>query len=139
MAEMFGAVASGVGIASFAVQIVDSGMKLNELWNAIKDAPEEIKWLKEDIDSINTILQELDAQQALTTCTPSATKVCYAACRRTAETLENVVTELENTISRKKRRGSLKVVLKKEILASHKTRLSEAKASLSLALQMQNS
>ena len=137
MAEVLGAAASGISIASFAVQIVDSGIKLNRLWNAIKDAPEDIAYLKEDVQSINTVLEEIKAQQALTTGPSSAPNGCLELCRRAAETLENVVKDLETTISKKRLRGSMKVALKRETLAKHRTRLSDAKTSLILAQQMQ--
>jgi len=42
MAEL-GLAASGIGIASLALQVGDCIVRLKSFWDAVKDAPEEIK------------------------------------------------------------------------------------------------
>lgn len=52
MAEILGIVIGGVSIASFAVQIDDNALKLKNFWNAVKDAPDEVKYVIEEIGTI---------------------------------------------------------------------------------------
>lgn len=57
MAQL-GIVASGLGIASFATQVGDSIGKLKSHWDAIKEAPEDIKWVMEEIETLNVVFHE---------------------------------------------------------------------------------
>ena len=49
MAEAFGVAASAVGIASLGIQIVNSVRQLLDLWTYIKEAPEFVRKLLEDL------------------------------------------------------------------------------------------
>lgn len=50
MAEVFGAVASGIGIAGVAAQAIDGIRKLQAFCNDIRDAPEDIKYLTTELE-----------------------------------------------------------------------------------------
>lgn len=44
MAEVLGVVASGISVASFAIQLADSIKKLEKFVDNVRDAPEDIKY-----------------------------------------------------------------------------------------------
>ncbi|PMD16219.1 hypothetical protein NA56DRAFT_709025 [Hyaloscypha hepaticicola] len=61
MAQL-GIVASGLGIASFATQVGDSIGKLKSHWDAIKEAPEDIKWSNHNhTHDLSALVLEADA------------------------------------------------------------------------------
>lgn len=64
MAEILGVVASGVSIAAFAGQIVSSIMKLKSYIDQVKDAPEHIRILVDEIDDLQLLLSELSDDQS---------------------------------------------------------------------------
>ena len=45
MAEILGVVASGAGIASLAVQIIENVQKIKSFSDAVKDAPAQMEWM----------------------------------------------------------------------------------------------
>jgi hypothetical protein len=51
-----GVVASGVSLASFALQLLDTVVKLRRLWTDIKDAPEEVIELLSEIEVLAGLL-----------------------------------------------------------------------------------
>ena len=134
MADALAVVASGVGVASFALQVVDCAAKLRRLWADIKDAPEDVINL---IDEIQTLSQVLDAINV--THKPAVGNAmfdqCYVFCEHSVRNLESVARDLEKLVRRKRPVGVLRVVLKKDIIAKHRSQLERAKTSLLLAQQ----
>ena len=53
MAEVLGVVASGVAVSQIAGQVTKSIFKLKQYWGQVQDAPDEIKYLLREIDSLN--------------------------------------------------------------------------------------
>jgi hypothetical protein len=47
---------SGLGVASLALQIGDCVIRLKGFWDAVKEAPEEIKNLIEEIETLSLVL-----------------------------------------------------------------------------------
>ncbi|KAG9566298.1 hypothetical protein KCU71_g4630, partial [Aureobasidium melanogenum] len=62
MAEVFGAVASGIGIAGVAAQAIDGIRKLQAFCNDIRDAPEEIKYLTTELEILLGTIASIEAQ-----------------------------------------------------------------------------
>jgi hypothetical protein len=82
MAEL-GIVASGMGIASLAIQIGDCIVRLKGFCDAVKDAPEEIKHLIEEIDTLSLVLSgfETNEQPELNPGHEATTK-CFQLCKK---------------------------------------------------------
>ena len=59
MAEIFGAVASGAGLVSLAVQLAESSQKLKALLKAYRDAPEVVVKLSYELETMLQILRQL--------------------------------------------------------------------------------
>jgi hypothetical protein len=56
MAEIFGAVASGAGLISLALQLLESSQKLRAFCNASKDAPEVVGELGYELETMSLSL-----------------------------------------------------------------------------------
>jgi hypothetical protein len=138
MAEMLCIVASGMGIASLAIQIGNSIMKLKDLWNAVKEAPEEVKYLIEEIGTLSLVLSEMGAswnEDDGGQIGSAASKKCVDLCRKGADILGTVVREAEQEIAKRRRIGSVKMVLKKGLLDTLRDRLKTVQFMLMLSNQ----
>ena len=138
MAEMLGIVASGMGIASLAIQIGDSLIKLKDFWDAVKEAPEEVKYLIEEIETLSLVLSEIDAnanEDDMVQIGSAASRKCLDLCRRGAAVLGTVVGQAEQEIAKKRRIGSVKMVLKKGLVDTLKDRLKTVQLMLMLSHQ----
>jgi hypothetical protein len=132
-----GIIASGLGVASFAIQLGDSIGKLKSLWNAIKEAPEDIKWLMEEIESLSLVLRELESIHDSNERSVSygSGSRCLELCRRGAGILESVAKDLDQKIKRKKRIGGIKAVLKNDSINKIRDKLRSAQSMLLLSNQ----
>lgn len=139
MAEMLGAVASGMSVVSLAFQVADSIKKLKDFCDLVKDAPEEIRFALEEIEAMTLVLGDIDesvqVQNSLPPSTKSAVARSICLCRTCAATLQSLVAELQNGLARQKRRTSFKVALTRERLLNIKARIECSKSTLLLANQ----
>ena len=138
MAEMLSIVTGGVGIASLAIQMGDSVMKLKNFRNAVEEAPEEVKYLIEEIEALSLVLSEIGANENeddMAQISAVSLKKCLELCRRGAEVLSTVARQAEQEIVEKKRVGSVKMVLKKGLLDTLRDRLKTVQFVLILSNQ----
>jgi hypothetical protein len=137
MAEI-GVIASGIGVASFAIQVADSILKLKGFLDSVKDAPEEIKYLIEEIDTLSTLLSEFDTDilNGESELDSSSVRKCWEHCSRALRVLQTSVRELDVDIGRRRRVGSFKAVLKKVSIERLKDRLKSAQIMLLMAHQI---
>lgn len=144
MAEVLGIVASGISVGTLAAQIVNSVTKLKSYWNEIKEAPEDIKLLMEEIEDLQLLLTEMEQDRSRnpmsgTILEPSSASKCLSLCKRGAATLKQLADDLGADIdasSRLKRKWtSAKVVLKKDKIVKYQSRLGSAIRLLSLSHQ----
>lgn len=61
MAEVVGLV---VGVVSLGVQLAESVQKVKRFFNAVKDAPERLADIIEEIESLSEILTEIEGDSA---------------------------------------------------------------------------
>ena len=141
MAEVLGAVASGIAVGQLAGQVASSIIKLKHYWDQVKDASEEIRHLMLEIDSLNLILGHIGDDVSVSN--PYFDKLCVEQslklCREGAVELNILVTELAEKVDgkrgMKKKWGGAKVVLRKEDIKKLKKRMKTAISLLSLAYQ----
>ncbi|KAF8859458.1 hypothetical protein BDZ45DRAFT_801586 [Acephala macrosclerotiorum] len=129
MAEV-GLIASGMGIASLGIQIGSGIIRLKQLWDDVKDAPEEIRYLLEEIDTLNEVLSTIDDSDLL----PSTAK-SLELCSRGAKLLQSIVQELEASMAKGKKLGGFKCVLKRGTIDRLRERLKSAVMMLTLSYQ----
>ncbi|PMD22508.1 hypothetical protein NA56DRAFT_598150 [Hyaloscypha hepaticicola] len=124
---------SGLGIASLALQVSECIMRLKTFWDSVKDAPEEIKHLIEEIKTLSLVLSDFDTSEHPR---HEATSRCYQSCKKAVGTLDSVVKEVESEIKKRKRVGSVKAVLKKGEIEKLRERLVTTQSMLMLANNM---
>ncbi|TVY91039.1 hypothetical protein LAWI1_G003473 [Lachnellula willkommii] len=137
MAEL-GVTASAISVASIAIQVGDSIIKLKDFWNHVKEAPEEIKWLIEEIETLSFVLSGVESSKARDDpphLEPAFASRCLELCRKGAGILEAVVKEADEEIRKRKRVGGVKAVLKKGMIERLKERLRSAQLMLMLSNQ----
>jgi len=141
MAEVFATVASGAGVASLAIQNTESALKLKDLWSSLKDAPSD---LSSAIDELVVLANLLDSIRRHNTITATDNRPdsswtgCFELCERAADKLKNILDDLQGEMQKSRRLGSIKVMLKKVVIAKAKEMLASAK-SLLISAQLQYS
>ncbi|KAG9526791.1 hypothetical protein KCV07_g253, partial [Aureobasidium melanogenum] len=136
MAEVFGVVASGIGIAGVAAQAIDGIRKLQAFCNDIRDAPEEIKYLTTELEILlGTIANiETQIQRNSTLCGNMDPTPALRFVDQSVRSLNAVIEKLNAEIVQKRRMGSMKMAWRKKVLESHLMKIERSKTSLSLAV-----
>ncbi|TEY33027.1 hypothetical protein BOTCAL_0695g00040 [Botryotinia calthae] len=134
MAEVFGVAASAVGIISLALQLGDGILKLKSFWGAVKDAPEEILYILDELDITHVLLTEIEDSLGSQTTSPAAAR-SLRLCQKGVDILNNAVKELEGEMGRRKKWGGVKMVMKKELLEKMEKRLGRANSLMMMANQ----
>ncbi len=144
MAEVIGAVASGIAIAQLAGSIASSIIKLKGFWSQMNDAPAEISHLLRQLDSFNLILQHMQHDQPEQNIPElSGQNLCMRRslelCGECADELSTLVNHLDAKLRGKKgirkKIGSANVVINKEYIRNLERGLDSAMQMLSLAYQ----
>lgn len=134
MAEVVGVV---VGVVSLGVQLAESVQKVKRFYNDVKDAPERLADVIDEIESLSDILIDLEGSHSLDgTGVSSNMQRCVAACRKAVERFSTYVNGLESRLKRSKRRGSVKIALKSENIEEVISRLESSKSNLVLAYML---
>ncbi|KAM0170953.1 hypothetical protein ACHAPC_004582 [Botrytis cinerea] len=135
MAEI-GVIASGMGVASLGLQLMDGIRKLKQFWDEVKEAPEDIQYTLEELETLSLILSDIQTSDSNMPSIPSATATrCLELCRRGTDILNTTVKDLNGAISKRRKIGSAKVVLKKDTLEKFRNRLRDAQYMLMLSRQ----
>lgn len=137
MAEL-GIIASGVGIAAFAIQVGDKVLKLKAFVDGIREAPEEICYLMKEIDVLCLLLSECQVDDSSNPAQQGSVAFhgSLDLCRNGVEIFTCVVGELHREILKSKRLGSFKALLKKEKLEKLRSRVRDARGLIQLSRQL---
>ena len=145
MAEVVvGVVASGISIASLIAQVANSVTKLKSYWDELKEAPEDIRLLIEEIEDLYLLLYDIEDDQRQN---PMSSKLLDSAsasrylehCKRGADNLKKLTEDLGDDMNApdrfRRKWASAKVVFKKDKIEKYKARLERAIRLLSLSHQ----
>lgn len=145
MAEAVGLVASVIAIGQVAGAVGKAAIKLKGLWEQVRDVPEQIADLLEELEMLDPLLREIDKQLGQNSLPPelwddSSTKLSKEYCRRAIDALLGMANELSRDIAESKGRlrkkiASAKAVLKKDALAQHEKKLKKAMGLLKLSME----
>lgn len=149
MAEVIGIVSSGIAIAQLAGSVGAVAIKLNGLWQEIKDVPETIQYIMNHLSILGTIVNEMETignsnslhdsaagQPHRPSPSPLAIQQCQMACKDLENIVRDLSVDIESSRKRKRLMGKVAVVLKKDTLAKYEMRLQNAFQLLSLAHQV---
>lgn len=146
MAEVLGAVASGVALAGVTGRLVTSTMKLKQFMDAVRDVPETLRLNLEYLETLAPTLEEMrrlsmdindqysgmmlgGAQRGLTL----ATSQCEKACIQLERLVEDAREKLENSKGIRKTARQVRIVFRKEVMAEYERRLDAAVRVMILA------
>ncbi|KAI9754871.1 MAG: hypothetical protein M1815_005370 [Lichina confinis] len=132
-------VAGGVGIASFAIQLTDQIIKFKRFWDCVKEAPEDVAFIIEDIETLAMVLTGIGDQSKadpLLAIDKASADRCILSCQAAMKQLSTAVNHLDKSISKHKWLGATKAALKKDVLAKLMARVERAKAKLTLSNQI---
>lgn len=140
MAELLGTIASGINVATLAVQVGQSILKLRDCWSQIKEAPDDIRIQLLQLDHLHGSLQVIQDGQAQNTI-PGLPPTSLELCQEGADDLRKLVNDLAQNLDGKKgwrqKKASAQVVLKKDEMKRLKQKLNEAIQLLQFSLQCQ--
>jgi len=142
MAEVLGLAASGISIATLTVQIANSVAKLKSYWDELKEVPEDVRLLVEEIEDLQLLLSDIEADQrrnpiSSTVLDTNSASRCLEHCKRGADRLKELTDDLGVDIMASNRFrskwASARVILKKDKIEKYKSRLERAIRLLSLS------
>lgn len=145
MAEILGAVASGISVAQLAGNLVSSIIKLKSYWDQIQDAPDDISFLVREIDTHHFILRSILESQAKIASSGRTSNTflenSLKLCEDSSDELNQLVKALEKEINSsnkwRSKLGATKVVLKNDQLKKLKRRMKNATRLMNLAISWQ--
>ncbi|ETS76745.1 hypothetical protein PFICI_12132 [Pestalotiopsis fici W106-1] len=136
MAEVLGAVASGLALAEIA-------LKLKGLVNQISDAPATLEFLVNQVETYAGVLDGLELGENRDGGIPpslhSSLRVAALQCQNAVDQLSLVVRDLSalsKTSSRRRKMAAIRFVLRKDSIAQFEHRLQTAVQCLALAHQL---
>jgi len=132
MAEIFAAVASGAGLVSLAIQLLESSQKLKGLYSAAKDAPNNVKDLCFDLETLSLQLRQLEQHRQHDHLDTELLNRCIAQCERRTAKVSDVVDDMTRYIRRSVAFGKLYAAFKEPEVGRLLDELERAKSSLSL-------
>lgn len=138
MAEVFGVVASGIGIAGVTVQALDAVQKLQSFCNDVRNAPAEIKNFAKELTVLLSTIASIEAQikRNSAMCLSMDPMPALHFVHQSARSFKTVIEELDTEIAQKPTLGSMRMVWKKKILESHLMKIERSKNSLHSALSV---
>ena len=144
MAEAVGLAASGIAIGTLAAQIASSVIKLKSFYDQVKDAPEDLRDLIEELEILQDVIADIEHDQeqnpisSLLLDSVSNSK-CLQLCRRGASQLRELTNQLNGELEAqkgvRKKWVSGKVIFKKDKINKYKVRLEYAIRLLILSQQ----
>jgi len=145
MAEVLGTVASAISIGALAGQIASSVVKLKSYLDQVKDAPDDVRNLIDEIDDLQILLSDIEDDRARNPYSEmllqnNSASRCLDHCRRGVERLSRVVDKMEADLQSlnpmKRRLNAVKMIWKRDQVEKYRTDLGSAVRLLSLSHQI---
>ena len=132
--------ASGIAVASVALQLAGSVKQIYEFWNSVKEAPDEIRAITQDLRVLSSVLARIanEAQHHEPEATlEAALNGCLANVKILTSLLKGIEPGFASTRSRTRKWSALKAVLKRGQLVKFREALEWAKSTLMLVVLQQ--
>jgi len=132
--EAFAAVASGAGLVSLAIQLLESSQKLKGLYNTSRNAPNLIEDLCFELETLSLQLRDLERHRHLDRfVTTEVLNRCIAICQQRVVRVRDVVDAMARYMRRSSTFGGVYTAFKEPEMRKLMVELEQAKSSLSLA------
>ncbi len=142
MAEVLGFVASGIAVAQGAQALSQAVLSLSRLWAEVRDVPETIRYLVEDLELSGQVVADIERQllssspESLSTSQRRVIERCRQAHKGLSDLVDDLAADIASSRKRKKLLARVKVLLKKDALEKYEKRLQRAWSLLSFAVQL---
>lgn len=139
MTEAFGIVASGMSVASLAIQIVENLNKVINFCESIREAPTDIQRILTELHILSNIvsnIQLVHEKRSLPESSEATTKQCLGLVRDDISKLSSLSSDLERKVHSEKRLtrtwARVQTVLSEKKIAMLRGQLDGAKGTLQL-------
>jgi hypothetical protein len=130
MAEIFGAAASGAGLVSLAIQLLESSQKLKGFYDATKDAPQAVADLGFELETMSLSLRQLEFHRRGDVDGDGLLGRCLLTCNKMVGKIEVVVDKMERQLKRSRNVGRLYAAFKEPDTRKLLEDLEQAKSSM---------
>ncbi len=142
MAELFGVAASAITVAQVAGEFFTSVLTLKKLWDEVRDVPDSINNIVEQLQLLNPVLSEMEAEFAHSNWglqNDSAARLSIQYCRQAVNDLRALSDDLQRQITStrrvKRNIAKIQVSIKKDLIRRYQEKLQHAMQILSLSQQ----
>lgn len=131
------AAASGIAVASIALRLADSVKQIYDFWTSVKEAPDDIRTITEDLRVLSSILARIEKEAGQVE--PDATlEAALNGCMLNVKILTSLLNDIEpgfaSTRSRVRKWTAFKAVLKRGQLVKFQGALEGMKSTLLIVL-----
>jgi len=133
MAEIFGAVASGAGLLSLAIQLLESSQKLKGFYDATKDAPQAVADLGFELETMSLSLRQLECHRRGDILGDELLGRCLLICNKMVGKIEIAVSKMERQLQKSRNMGRLYAAFKEPDTRKLLEELEQAKSSMLFA------
>lgn len=130
MAEIFGAVASGAGLASLSGQLIQSAQKLKSLHNASRDAPTTVADLCHELETVSLNLRLLESHRQSNILGDELLERCVSVCARMVAKIQAAVDRMSSLMNRSRLTGRIYTAFKEPETKQLLEDMERAKTSL---------
>jgi formyltetrahydrofolate hydrolase len=133
MAEIFAAVASGAGLVSLAIQLLESSQKLKGFCNTCKDAPQTVADLSFELETMSLSLRQLDNHRRADVLDDQLLSRCVMSCTRMNTKIEAAVAKMDGLLKKFRGVGRVYTAFKEPEMQKLLEQLEHAKSSMLFA------
>jgi hypothetical protein len=133
MAEIFGAVASGAGLVSLSMQLLESTQKLKGFCDMMKDAPETVRQLCFDLETMAQALRQFEHYRQSDVFGSELLSRCIVACDQAVAKVKTAVDKVDRLLSRARFAGRVYMGFKEPEVRKLVEEMEHAKSSMMLA------
>lgn len=138
MAEIIGVAASGAGLISLAIQLMESSQKLHALYHAIKDAPDTVNQLSFELTTLSKHILQLERlhdpqnESSDADCHELLGR-CLSTCARMSAKIGTAVEKVERSLQKSMFAGRVYMAFKEPEIRRLLVEMEQAKTSMILA------
>jgi predicted nucleic acid-binding protein len=133
---ILGVVAGGAGLASLSIQLAESALKLKRLYHSMKDAPETLKEIADEIEIMSLSLQHLERHRQNENHGADLLDRCIANCRSHTTKITLLTEKISQKIDNASLTGRLYASMRERDLEKLLSDLARARSALHLAVDI---
>ena len=133
MAEIFGAVASGAGLMSLSMQLLESAQKLKGFYNACRDAPQAVAEISFELETMSLSLRQLVIHRQADISSDTLLGRCMMTCTLMTTKIETAVDKMEHHMRKSRSMGRVYSAFKEPEISKLLEGLEHAKSSMLFA------